>query len=324
MATIVTRAGKGSPLTFNEVDDNFTNLNTDGNSNAAAIAGLTSSISDKLTKTGDTMTGSLRIGTKLAYTSLTNTQTGTNVTLNPVSAAYISLTGAGLTSIAGLKSDTVLPGEFVIVQNLTGSPVEIKNRSTSALGGDRIYTYASGRTGVSTIYTSAYLADGDTAIFIYDSAGLWTMLPMPSGTVLSNGFKTSPQTISASTLTPVSFGTLQSNTNVCWNAVTSTYTVINPGFYQLQCMIDFQTNITGTYRQLSIYVDPGSGYAELTRNIKPVKTTIGNPLSVSTINYFATGDKIQFQAQHDATTSLTIASTAAAAALNQFSIMRIK
>jgi hypothetical protein len=29
MATIVTRAGKGSPLTHNEVDSNFTNLNTD-------------------------------------------------------------------------------------------------------------------------------------------------------------------------------------------------------------------------------------------------------------------------------------------------------
>jgi uncharacterized protein (DUF1786 family) len=28
MATIVTRAGKGSPLTHNEVDANFTNLNT--------------------------------------------------------------------------------------------------------------------------------------------------------------------------------------------------------------------------------------------------------------------------------------------------------
>lgn len=29
MATIVTRAGKGSPLTNNEVDANFTNLNSD-------------------------------------------------------------------------------------------------------------------------------------------------------------------------------------------------------------------------------------------------------------------------------------------------------
>ena len=29
MSTIVTRAGKGTPLTNNEIDSNFTNLNTD-------------------------------------------------------------------------------------------------------------------------------------------------------------------------------------------------------------------------------------------------------------------------------------------------------
>lgn len=38
MATIVTRAGKGSPLTNNEVDDNFINLNNQANSNTAGLA----------------------------------------------------------------------------------------------------------------------------------------------------------------------------------------------------------------------------------------------------------------------------------------------
>ncbi|MFZ9654544.1 MAG: hypothetical protein ACO29V_02805 [Limnohabitans sp.] len=42
MSTIVTRAGKGSPLTFTELDANFTNLNA-----------------DKLEQSGDTMTGKL-------------------------------------------------------------------------------------------------------------------------------------------------------------------------------------------------------------------------------------------------------------------------
>jgi hypothetical protein len=45
MATIITRAGKGSPLENAEVDDNFTNLNT-----------------DKLEKSGGTMTGDLSFG----------------------------------------------------------------------------------------------------------------------------------------------------------------------------------------------------------------------------------------------------------------------
>ena len=42
MATITTRSGKGSPLTNTEVDNNFTNLNT-----------------DKLELSGGTMTGNL-------------------------------------------------------------------------------------------------------------------------------------------------------------------------------------------------------------------------------------------------------------------------
>ena len=45
MSTIVTRAGKGSPLTNTEVDNNFTNLNT-----------------DKVEKSGSTMTGDLAFG----------------------------------------------------------------------------------------------------------------------------------------------------------------------------------------------------------------------------------------------------------------------
>jgi hypothetical protein len=45
MATIVTRAGKGSPLTNTEVDNNFTNLNT-----------------DKLETSGGTLTGNLSFG----------------------------------------------------------------------------------------------------------------------------------------------------------------------------------------------------------------------------------------------------------------------
>lgn len=44
MSTIVTRAGKGSPLSNTEVDANFTNLND-----------------DKLEKSGGTMTGNLTL-----------------------------------------------------------------------------------------------------------------------------------------------------------------------------------------------------------------------------------------------------------------------
>jgi len=83
MSTITTRSGKGSPLTTSEVDDNFTNLNT-----------------DKLELSGGTMTGSVTFdGTVLDYSatasglfdSITSTSDtiysdnrGWNTNLNPV------------------------------------------------------------------------------------------------------------------------------------------------------------------------------------------------------------------------------------------------
>ena len=51
MTTIVTRSGKGSPLTNAEVDANFTNLNT-----------------DKLDLTGGTLTGPLIVNEPTAVT----------------------------------------------------------------------------------------------------------------------------------------------------------------------------------------------------------------------------------------------------------------
>jgi len=69
MSTIITRSGKGSALTFNEVDDNFTNLNTDkyqsgnnvafGTISASGISTFSagSAGSPAITTTGDTNTG---------------------------------------------------------------------------------------------------------------------------------------------------------------------------------------------------------------------------------------------------------------------------
>jgi hypothetical protein len=53
MATIVTRAGKGAPLTHTEVDANFNNLNTDklesGDVSTVALSGSYNDLSDKPT-----------------------------------------------------------------------------------------------------------------------------------------------------------------------------------------------------------------------------------------------------------------------------------
>lgn len=79
MATIVTRAGKGAPLTNAEVDANFTNLNT----------GLTSSVAI----TGGTINGTPIGGTTRAAGSFTTLDANGNVTLGDATSDTITATG---------------------------------------------------------------------------------------------------------------------------------------------------------------------------------------------------------------------------------------
>jgi hypothetical protein len=81
MSTIVTRAGKGSPLTHTEVDSNFTNLNTD---KAGYVAGEGGTVTQATSKsTGVTLSkkcgqitmnaAALAANTTVSFT-LTNTE----------------------------------------------------------------------------------------------------------------------------------------------------------------------------------------------------------------------------------------------------------
>lgn len=89
MSTIVTRAGKGSPLTHTEVDSNFTNLNSDKTENASAAI------------TGGTINGAAIGGSSPAagaFTSLTSSSTTTlNGTTIPASKTLLVSTDIGST-----------------------------------------------------------------------------------------------------------------------------------------------------------------------------------------------------------------------------------
>lgn len=130
MATIVTRIGKGSALTFAEGDDNFTNLNT-----------------DKLEKNGGTITGYKETIHSLGTTSGTitpnvsngNVQTITlngNLTLN--SLASVS-TGQSLTLI--VKQDATGNRQLSSTMKFAGGE---KTLSTSANSIDVINIFYDG------------------------------------------------------------------------------------------------------------------------------------------------------------------------------------
>jgi hypothetical protein len=86
MSTIVTRSGKGSPLTHNEVDANFTNLNT-----------------DKVEKTAAAITGGTIDNTSIGATTpstgkFSTLETTGNSTLGTGSSQYIQVEG-GATAV---------------------------------------------------------------------------------------------------------------------------------------------------------------------------------------------------------------------------------
>jgi hypothetical protein len=96
MSTIVTRAGKGSPLTHTEVDNNFTNLNSDKTENGSAAI------------TGGTINGA-SVGASNAssgaFTSLSSSSTTTlNGTTIPASKTLVVTTDIG-TSVQAYDAD---------------------------------------------------------------------------------------------------------------------------------------------------------------------------------------------------------------------------
>ncbi len=95
MATIVTRSGKGSPLTNNEVDANFNNLNT-----------------DKLELGGGTLTGNLSLGDNVKL-QLGNQTNGDLQIYHDGSNSYIDEQGTGSLNI---RSSTTLR-----LQNASGT-----------------------------------------------------------------------------------------------------------------------------------------------------------------------------------------------------------
>lgn len=135
MSTIVTRAGKGSPLTHTELDANFTNLNTDKAGYITGEGGTVTQATSKSTgvtlnkKCGQiTLNGAaLAANTTVSFTLTNSTIAATDLlVLNHVSAgtagsyALNAQAGAGSASInvrnitAGSLSEAIVIGYAVI------------------------------------------------------------------------------------------------------------------------------------------------------------------------------------------------------------------
>jgi len=108
MSTIVTRAGKGSALSYAEVDANFTNLNTDKlqSTSSAAILTLTSASIGVLTATSASL--SVLTATSASISALTATSsTLTNPTVTNYTESVVTVGNTGTAQTLSLTSGTV-------------------------------------------------------------------------------------------------------------------------------------------------------------------------------------------------------------------------
>lgn len=108
MSTIVTRTGKGSALSYAEVDANFTNLNSDKlqSTSSAAILTLTSASIGVLTATSASIP--VLTATSASISALTATSsTLTNPTVNNYTEGVVSIGTVTSTNTLSLTNGTV-------------------------------------------------------------------------------------------------------------------------------------------------------------------------------------------------------------------------
>ena len=183
MATIVTRAGKGSPLTNQELDSNFSNLNTDKAELSGAV--FTGAITTNSTIDGrDVATDGTKLDGVEASADVTD---ATNVT------AAGALMDSELTSIASVKAlnQGVATGDSPTFAAVT-STGEITANGGIALGdsdkatfgaGDDLQIYHDGANSyVSDQGTGDLILRGSTGIKLQSGSGVVEFLSTNSGT----------------------------------------------------------------------------------------------------------------------------------------------
>ena len=121
MSTIVTRAGKGSPLTHTEVDANFTNLNTD---KAGYVAGEGGTVTQATSKsTGVTLSkkcGQITMNAAALAADTTVTFTLTNTEVVATDIIVLNHVSGGSAGSYLLNAQAGSGSASINVRNITG------------------------------------------------------------------------------------------------------------------------------------------------------------------------------------------------------------
>jgi hypothetical protein len=120
MSTIVTRAGKGSPLTHTEVDSNFTNLNTDKAGYITGEGGTVTQATSKATGvTRNKKCGQITLDAASLAADTTVTFTLTNNTIAATDLLVLNHVSGGTAGSYLLNAQAAAGSASINVRNVT-------------------------------------------------------------------------------------------------------------------------------------------------------------------------------------------------------------
>jgi hypothetical protein len=120
MSTIVTRAGKGSPLTHTELDANFTNLNSDKTGYVTGEGGAVTQLTNKSTGvTLDKKCGQITMNGAALSASTTVSFTLTNSTIAATDLLVLNHVSAGTAGAYTLNAQAAAGSASINVRNVT-------------------------------------------------------------------------------------------------------------------------------------------------------------------------------------------------------------
>lgn len=196
MSTIVTRSGKGSPLSHVEVDANFTNLNTDKiqSGNTVAALTITSATVTDLAVTGITSFDGAQ-GT--AGQVLTSSGTGNTPTWATVSGS-ISVTGGDLT-LSGNTGTAITNATLATVNSNTGAFGSSSSIPVITVNGKGLITAVS----TATVAGGQYFGSASTKAIAYNATSIAENITTTSG---NNCLSVGPITIASGNSVTIASG----------------------------------------------------------------------------------------------------------------------
>lgn len=278
MSTIVTRAGKGSPLTNNELDANFTNLNSDKYQSGDSASFVQADV-DNLRLDGNT---------------LSSTNTDGDVIISPNGTGAVNMSSSLVTNVSTPVSNTDAANK-AYVDTLVASGIHfhtpVRVESPTAL----TVTYNNGTDGVGATLTNAgaqaaLVIDGVTLstndrVLIYTQTdqtqnGIYVVTDVGSGStnwVLTRATDadeyglTSPSTLGEGSTVFVSSGTTGAGeTYTCNTTGTITFGTTNITFAQVSAAQVYSAgtglSLTGTQFAVSLVPVANGGTGQTTAN----------------------------------------------------------